>query len=97
MLLHQQHDFFREYNLATDTSGWKNYLTKVEEGQKVSTQFSYGTTLSTISDAESDDSILLYITPDRLSEHPEDVIDKFGNKIICNMEDNPYILEFFNE
>ena len=75
--------------------GGKNYLTKVEEGQKVSTQFSYGTTLSTISDAESDDSILLYITPDRLSEHPEDVIDKFGNKIICNMEDNPYILEFF--
>ena len=75
--------------------GGKNYLTKVEEGQKVSTQFSYGTTLSTISDAESDDSILLYITPDRLSEHPDDVIDKFGNKIICNMEDNPYILEFF--
>ena len=95
MLLHQQHDFFREYNLLQTHQGGKNYLTKVEEGQKVSTQFSYGTTLSTISDAESDDSILLYITPDRLSEHPEDVIDKFGNKIICNMEDNPYILEFF--
>lgn len=75
--------------------GGKNYLTKVEGEQKVSTQFSYGTTLSTISDAESDDSILLYITPDRLSEYPEDVFDKFGNKIICNMEDNPYIVEFF--
>lgn len=75
--------------------GGKNYLTKVEGGETVSTQFSYGTTLSTISDTESDDSILLYIMPDRLSEHPEDVFDKFGNKIICKMEDNPCILEFF--
>ena len=75
--------------------GGKNYLTKVEGGETVSTQFSYGTTLSTIYDTESDDSILLYIMPDRLSEHPEDVFDKFGNKIICKMEDNPCILEFF--
>lgn len=77
--------------------GEKNYLTKIEGEQQISTQFSYGTTLSTISDTESDDSILLYITPDRLSEYPEDIFDKFGNKIIYNMEDNPYILEFFNE
>lgn len=73
----------------------KNYLTKVQGEQKISTEFTYGTTLSTISDAESDDSILLYITPDQFTEAEEEVLDKFGNKINAGIEDNPYILEFF--
>lgn len=73
----------------------KNCLTKVQGTQHISTEFSYGTTLSSISDTESDNSLLLYITPDRLSEYGKEVSDKFGNTITGNMEDNPYILEFF--
>lgn len=44
---------------------------------------------------ESDNSLLLYITPDRLSEYGKEVSDKFGNTITGDMEDSPYILEFF--
>lgn len=75
--------------------GNKDYLTKIEGTRSISTEFSYGTTLSTLFDTESDDSLLLYIMPDRLAERQKEVTDKFGNKIVCNMEDNPYILEFF--
>lgn len=74
----------------------KNLLTKIKGEQNVSAKFSYGTTLSTISDAESDDSILLYITPDQFTEAKEEVLDKFGNKINAEIEDNPCILEFFD-
>lgn len=80
--------------IQTCNSG-KNYLTKVQGEQTVSTEFSYGTVLSTISVGDSDDSILLYITPDQLSEYGKEVADKFGNKIEGKMEDNPYILEYF--
>lgn len=80
--------------IQTYNSG-KNYLTKVQGEQTVSTEFSYGTVLSTISVGDSDDSILLYITPDQLSEYGKEVTDKFGNKIDGKMEDNPYILEYF--
>lgn len=73
----------------------KNYLTKIQGKQTVSTEFSYGTVLSTVSVGDSDNSVLLYITPDQLSEYGEEVIDKFGNKIEYEMEDNPYILEYF--
>lgn len=73
----------------------KNYLTKIKGEQSVSTEFAYGTTLATISDTESDNSILLYITPDQLAETEKDVFDKFGNKITVGIEDNPYLLEFF--
>lgn len=73
----------------------KNYLTKIQEDQAVTTEFSYGTTLSTFSSTESDDSLLLYITSDRLSEQTEKITDKFGNTIICKIDDNPCLLEFF--
>lgn len=81
--------------IHTHSSG-KNYLTKVDAaGSAISTEFSFGTVLSTISAGDSDDSILLYITPDQLLEYGEEVVDKFGNTIACKMEDNPYLLEFF--
>lgn len=73
----------------------KKYLTKVDADQIVSTEFSYGTVLSTISVGDSDDSILLYITPDQLLEYGKEVADKFGNTITYKMEDNPYLLEYF--
>lgn len=73
----------------------KNYLTKVEGSRQVSTEFSYGTILSCISDTESDDSLLLYITPDQLTEYAGEAKDKFGNMIKGELDDNPYILEFF--
>ncbi|WP_456087825.1 6-bladed beta-propeller [Parabacteroides sp.] len=85
-----------EYPRIEDFDVYKtDYLTKVQGRQHISTEFSYGTTLSCISDTESDNSLLLYITPDRLSEYGKEVSDKFGNTITGDMEDNPYILEFF--
>lgn len=73
----------------------KNYLTKVQEGQIISTEFAFGSFISTFSEGESDDSILLYATPEQLLESKETVTDKFGNEIKCQMEDNPCIVEFF--
>ena len=51
--------------------------------------------LSTISVADSDNSVLLYANPEQLSEYGNDLLDKFGNKINCHAEDNPCIIEFF--
>lgn len=103
-------DFIREANRGTYINNivsakntiWvqtynaeKNYLTKVQPDCVVSTEFIYGSILSTVSVGDSDDSILLYMNSDQLSEFDENAIDKFGNKIVCNIEDNPCILEFF--
>ncbi|WP_106831901.1 6-bladed beta-propeller [Parabacteroides pacaensis] len=103
-------DFIREANEGTYISNFialhnavwihtshqrKNYLTKVQEGQIISTEFAFGSFISTFSEGESDDSILLYATPEQLLESKETVTDKFGNEIKCQMEDNPCIVEFF--
>ncbi|MCD7848287.1 MAG: 6-bladed beta-propeller [Parabacteroides sp.] len=73
----------------------KNFLTKSQDGQTTSTGFTYGSILSTISVGESDNSVLLYATPDQLSDYWKDIFDKFGNKVDCQQEDNPCIVEFF--
>jgi len=74
----------------------KNYLTKIDKGQCLSTEFAYGSVLSTVFVGESDDSILLYMNPDQIADYGKELIDKFGNKINCQMEDNPCLLEFKN-
>lgn len=73
----------------------KNYITKVENGQMISTQFAYGTFLSTISNGDSDNSLLLYLTPDQLMESNKQLTDKSGNEIHCKIDDNPCIVEFY--
>ena len=73
----------------------QNFLTKIQNGQAVSTEFTYGPVLSTLSVADSDNSVLLYANPEQLSEYGNDLFDKFGNKINCHAEDNPCIIEFF--
>ena len=80
--------------VQTHNSG-QNFLTKIHKGQTVSTEFTYGSVLSTISVADSDNSVLLYANPEQLSEYGNDLLDKFGNKINCHAEDNPCIIEFF--
>ena len=75
----------------------KNYLTKVENGNCISVPFEYGSVLATVLTGDSDNSLLLFMNPDQLSEFGENLQDKFGNPISCAMDDNPYILEFFNE
>lgn len=86
--------FFKNIAWLQTVSEGKNYLTKIQSGQIVSAEFLYGTVLSTITVGDSDDSALLYITPEQLLEYKKDLFDKFGNEIKCEMEDNPYILEF---
>lgn len=81
--------------IQTSQNG-ENYITKVTKGQIVSTVFSYGSVLSTITTGDSDDSILLYITPDQISDNTTGFINRLGSKIDSQTEDNPYILEFFN-
>ena len=75
----------------------KNYLTKVENGSCISVPFEYGSVLATVLTSDSDNSLLLFMNPDQLSEFGENLQDKFGNPITCAMDDNPCILEFFNE
>lgn len=75
----------------------KNYLTKVENGNCISVPFEYGSVLATVLTSDSDNSLLLFMNPDQLSEFGENLQDKFGNPITCAMDDNPCILEFFNE
>ena len=75
----------------------KNYLTKVENGSCISVPFEYGSVLATVLTGDSDDSLLLFMNPDQLSEFGENLQDKFGNPISCAVDDNPCILEFFNE
>lgn len=96
----------RDYinNIVTlDSSIWiqthqgeKNFLTKIEGEKAISTVFSYGTFLSTLSDTESDESILLYMTADQAERLEYPLFDKFGNEIKCEPEDNPLIWEFKN-
>lgn len=73
----------------------KNYLTKVYKDQLVSTEFTFGSFISSFSVGESDDSLLLYVTPDQLAESKSPVLDKAGKEIKCQPEDNPCIVEFF--
>jgi hypothetical protein len=63
----------------------------------VSTEFSYGTFLSTISIGESENSLLLYLQPDQLLESGKTLIDKSGVEIQCQLDDNPIIVEFFQD
>ncbi|MFA6769346.1 MAG: 6-bladed beta-propeller [Parabacteroides sp.] len=75
----------------------KNYLTKIQDKQCVSTEFDYGSVISTVFVGESDNSILLYINREQLADYGKNVLDKFGNKIVSKMDDNPYILEFVKQ
>lgn len=75
----------------------KNYLSKISERDMVSTEFSYGTFLSTISIGESENSLLLYLQPDQLLESGKTLIDKSGVEIQCQLDDNPIIVEFFQD
>lgn len=72
----------------------QNFLTKIDGSRSLSTECAYGTILASVMSAESDDSILLYITPDQFSENEKGLSDKFGNKLDPDMDDNPYLLEF---
>ena len=73
----------------------KKYLSRIQNGRVVSTEYNYGTVLSTMTSGDSDDSVLMYIFPHQLSEYGKEVRDKSGRIINCGMEDNPCILEFF--
>lgn len=73
----------------------KNYLSKISNGEMVSTEFSYGTFQSTISVSDSENSLLLYLQPDQLQESGKTLIDKKGMEIQCQLDDNPIIVEFF--
>lgn len=61
-----------------------------------STEFTYGSFLSTISVGDSENSLLLYLQPDQLQEIPQKLTDKQGQEIQCQIDDNPVIVEFFN-
>ena len=76
--------------------GETNYLSKIETGKIItSTQFSYGTILSTAFTGESDDSILLYILPEQQEECNEALSLKGEERLNINLSDNPCLLEFF--
>lgn len=75
----------------------KNYLTKYRNGNMISTGFSYGSIISTISMGESDDSILLYADTEQIADRKEEIFDKYRNTTDAASDDNPYIVEFFSE
>lgn len=104
-------DFIREANNGTHLSNiiplgntlWlqirhadKNYLSKLDNGKMTSTEFTYGSFLSTISVGDSENSLLLYLQPDQLQEIPQKLTDKQGQEIQRQIDDNPVIVEFFN-
>lgn len=72
----------------------KNYITKIGNSNTISTEFSYGTFASSISVGDSDNSLLLYLTPDQLLDNEKQLFNKDGNKIQCKIDDNPIIIEF---
>ena len=71
------------------------YLTKYKRGEMLSTEINYGSIISSISMGDSDESLLLYATPDQILECEDELLDKYKNKTTFNSEDNPYVLEFF--
>lgn len=86
----------------------KNYLTKIQPGLLTSTSFSLNSTIkndlfdldsssfiSTIMTGESDDSILLYIDSNIITDSNKRISDKFGQEINIKAEDNPCIVEFY--
>ena len=74
----------------------KKYITKIEkDGKTTSTEYSYGTFVSTITVGDSENSLLLYLTPDQLLDNEKQYTDRDGNEIICQIDDNPCIVEFF--
>lgn len=73
----------------------KNYLTKYRNGNMISTQFSYGSIISTFSFGESDDSILLFADSEQIAGCNDEIFDKYGIKADSILDGNPYILEFF--
>ena len=73
----------------------KNYITKIQNSNITSTEFAYGTFLSSISVGDSDNSLLLYLMPEQLSDNEKPLYDKEGNEIKCEMDDNPIIVEFY--
>lgn len=74
----------------------KKYITKIEkDGKTTSTEYSYGTFVSTITVGDSENSLLLYLTPDQLLESEKQYTDRDGNEITCQIDDNPCIVEFF--
>lgn len=77
--------------------GETNYLSKIESGKVItSTQFSYGTILSTVFTGESDDSILLYILPEQQEECNQALSLKGDELLNLDANDNPCLLEFFS-
>lgn len=73
----------------------KKYLTKYFQGEMVSTEMPRNSILSSFSMGVSNESLLLYATPDQIIKCEEVLLDKYRDKITYNSEDNPYILEFF--
>lgn len=73
----------------------KNYITKIQNGNTTSTEFSYGTFASSMTIGDSDNSLLLYLTPDQLLDNEEKLFNKEGSEIQCKIDDNPIIVEFF--
>jgi hypothetical protein len=51
--------------------------------------------IATITECESDDSMLMYIDAYTVSANDELIVDKSGNAIRCNADDNPCMIEFF--
>ena len=66
-----------------------------KDGKTTSTEYSYGTFVSTITVGDSENSLLLYLTPDQLLDSEKQYTDRDGNEIICQIDDNPCIVEFF--
>jgi len=73
----------------------KRYLTKYFKGEMVSTEIPSNSFLSSFSMGVSDESLLLYASPEQILEYEDELLDKYRNKTTYNSEDNPYILEFF--
>lgn len=73
----------------------KRYISRYFNGEMVSTEITSNSILTSFLMGVSDESLLLYATPDQIIKCEEVLLDKYKDKITYNSEDNPYILEFF--
>lgn len=73
----------------------KRYLTKYSKGEMVSTEIPRNSILSSFSTGISDESLLLYASSEQILACKDELLDKYRNKITSNIDDNPYILEFY--
>ena len=73
----------------------KRYFVKCLKDEMVSSEITNNPLLSSFGIGESDDSLLLYAHSEEILECEDELLDKYKNEIQYNIDNNPYILEFF--